>query len=134
MPTFPSLPFITADERSGTVCLDVINQAWSPMYDLSNIFEVFLPQLVRMQKEGRGREEGKREWKERWAACSCCTAVSCYSTSLDLTFRPFCFLSLLLQLLYGNAADPLNGEAAALMSRDPARFAEKVKGEEWKLV
>ena len=35
-----------ADERSGSVCLDVINQCWSPMYDLINIFDVFLPQLV----------------------------------------------------------------------------------------
>jgi len=34
------------DEHSGSVCLDVINQTWSPMYDMINIFEVFLPQLL----------------------------------------------------------------------------------------
>ena len=31
------------DEASGSVCLDVINQTWSPMYNLINIFDVFLP-------------------------------------------------------------------------------------------
>jgi ubiquitin-conjugating enzyme E2 H len=34
------------DESSGSVCLDVINQTWSPMYELVNVFAVFLPQLL----------------------------------------------------------------------------------------
>ncbi|GAA5933971.1 uncharacterized protein JCM15063_000520 [Sporobolomyces koalae] len=63
------------DELSGSVCLDVINQTWSPMFDMINIFEVFLPQLLR----------------------------------------------------YPNAADPLNGEAAALLMRDQKSYDLKVK-------
>ena len=62
--------------RSGSVCLDVINQTWSPMYDMINIFEVFLPQLLR----------------------------------------------------YPNPTDPLNGEAAALLIREPKSYEAKVKG------
>jgi ubiquitin-conjugating enzyme E2 H len=34
------------DEAAGSVCLDVINQTWSPMFDLVNVFETFLPQLL----------------------------------------------------------------------------------------
>lgn len=62
--------------RSGSVCLDVINQTWSPMFDMINIFEVFLPQLLR----------------------------------------------------YPNPSDPLNGEAAALLMREPKSYEAKVKG------
>lgn len=63
------------DDHSGSVCLDVINQTWSPMYNLVNIFEMFLPQLLR----------------------------------------------------YPNPTDPLNGEAAALLMRDPQAYATKVR-------
>jgi len=63
------------DEMAGSVCLDVINQTWSPMFDLINVFEVFLPQL----------------------------------------------------LLYPNPTDPLNGEAAALLMREPEAYNTKVR-------
>jgi ubiquitin-conjugating enzyme E2 H len=48
----PSIAFHTTvfhpnvDELTGAICLDVINEKWSPTYSLLNIHDLFLPQLL----------------------------------------------------------------------------------------
>jgi len=53
----PSIGFVNRiyhpniDESSGSVCLDVLNQLWTPMYSLPNVFELLIPQLLMYPNE-----------------------------------------------------------------------------------
>lgn len=34
------------DYRSGSICLNVLNQTWTPIYNLNHIYSTFIPQLL----------------------------------------------------------------------------------------
>jgi len=103
--------------RSGSVCLDVINQTWSPMFGTFDIrridavmhaliFVVCLEHLADANDDGCGCGCG----------CGCVDLVNVFEVFLPQL------------LLYPNPNDPLNGDAAALLLKDPTKFADKVKG------
>lgn len=77
----PSVGFVdkifhpNVDLRSGSICLNVLNQTWTPIYNLRHIHDTFIPQL----------------------------------------------------LLYPNAEDPLNQEAAELFLKNQEEFKVKVR-------
>jgi hypothetical protein len=111
------------------VCLDVINQTWSPMYELLNVFEVGPAACLRLR------------------VLRCCSVVSDRlagptHTRLQPPTHPLTRLTncgslpptrwqtFLPQLLvYPNPADPLNGEAAALLMNGPEDYEKRVRGE-----
>ncbi|KAG0472927.1 hypothetical protein HPP92_014784 [Vanilla planifolia] len=102
----PSIGFVTkiyhpnVDEMSGSVCLDVINQTWSPMFDLLNVFEVFLPQLLLypnpsdplngeaaalMMRDRAGYEQKVKEYCETYAKPDATASLEAKSSDEELS-------------------------------------------------
>lgn len=59
-------------------------------------------------------------------ALACCAAAAEWGMLADLVNVFESFLPQL--LLYPNPTDPLNGEAAALLMREPEAYAAKIRG------
>ncbi len=98
----------TCARRSGSVCLDVINQTWSPMFG-----------ALQFPTCGRSWCLWAVHKTVRWKL-----RVEIASADLVNVFEVF----LPQLLLYPNPTDPLNGEAAALLMREPESYNEKVRG------
>jgi hypothetical protein len=152
----PSIGFVNRiyhpniDEQAGSVCLDVINQTWSPMFgEMRRKFAVFclFMKIINMDYMDEYWFDAK-VWvplallafglfseNRRLFMVRCLGPIfvppfipSLSSSPSDLVNIFETFLPQL--LLYPNAADPLNGEAAALHMRDSEVYNKKVKGEE----
>lgn len=105
------------------MCLDVINQTWSPM------FGVLPSSRLRRDACGDGGGSATLGWRGRGRHGGVCAAPDSPAPrrgAADLLNVFDVFLPQL--LLYPNPADPLNGEAAALMLREPDRYNAKIRG------
>nr|XP_010935784.1 ubiquitin-conjugating enzyme E2 5 isoform X1 [Elaeis guineensis] len=128
----PSIGFVNrifhpnVDEMSGSVCLDVINQTWSPMFGK----ELITPILSLCMNFMADVEQGCLLDTEFAAIylfiLDIISAFNMFASVFSDLINIFeAFLPQL--LLYPNPSDPLNGEAAALMMRDRPAYEQRVK-------